>query len=364
MGCKTRCLQVFPTCGICARQSAPLKPNMLDPPAYVSRAHARRALSAALLSLPLLLVAPDLTQAQESGVVAAASAFARAQQAELAGEHARAAELFELADRIAPTPEALRSATRARLSAGQLESAAGNAEELLRRYEEDPASRELAEDVLSEAQPKLTRVAVECSEPCSVVVDGLASTLAPLPSVVVYVKPGEHKLTVAFVSGGERAVELRGGASEERVVRVTAPARAPAAPSSTEPAPAVAAPAAQSEPRELNETRRDMPRKGLSQTYFWSAAGLTVVTGAVALWSGLDLLKARHDFEQREMPSRAEFDRGEQKDTRTTVLLVVTGAFAVSTAVLAPFTRFARLRGSATVASDGHGALLGYRGRF
>ena len=48
----------------------------------------------------------------------------------MSGDLARAAELYELADHIAPTPEALRNATRSRLAAGQLVAAATHAEEL------------------------------------------------------------------------------------------------------------------------------------------------------------------------------------------------------------------------------------------
>src|SRR5205085_10940242 len=75
--------------------------------------------------------------AEDKAVLAAATAFSQAQQAELSGNHERAAELFELAHHIAPAPEALRSATRARLSAEQLTSAASDAEELLRLYPND-----------------------------------------------------------------------------------------------------------------------------------------------------------------------------------------------------------------------------------
>ena len=127
-----------------------------------------------LAGMVWLTVGCSLSFAQEQDVVAAASAFTRAQQAELSGQHARAAELFELADRAAPTPEALRSATRARLAAGQTEAAAGNAEELLRRYPDDQTSKELAERVLAEARPQLMRMTLQCSDPCTVVVDGLA----------------------------------------------------------------------------------------------------------------------------------------------------------------------------------------------
>src|SRR5215470_8692517 len=89
-------------------------------------------------ALVLALAAPRAARADD--VSGAANAFSRAQKAELSGDFAAAAELYELADGLAPAPEALRSALRSRKSAGQLEAAALHAEELLSRYPNDAKS--------------------------------------------------------------------------------------------------------------------------------------------------------------------------------------------------------------------------------
>jgi tetratricopeptide (TPR) repeat protein len=286
-------------------------------------------------------------KAEDTGVVAAANAFAQGQQAELKGDHDRAAELFELADRIAPTPEALRSATRARLAAGQLALAADDAELLLAR-DPDDASRELADEVLAKAKPELTRYTFQCSDPCTVVVDGSATMVSPELTQVVYLAPGTHELVLGFEDDATHRVKLTGSAGEARTIKVARPA----------PPPKVA---------RTDEAFLEPPvregRKGLSPAYFWTGAALTVVAGGLTLWSGLDLLSAKDDFEKN--PTRAKFDDGEGKDTRTNVLIAVTGALAVSTVTLAFFTNFkARERASASIGFDGHSAQLKLRGQF
>lgn len=300
-------------------------------------------------------------RADDKSVVAAASAFEQGQQAELSGNFDRAAELFELADRIAPTPEALRSATRARLAADQLPAAAGNAEELLRRYSDDSASRELAEKALLRARPELTRFTFQCSEPCTVVVDGLATGMLPLKTQVVYVTPGSHNIVLGFDGDLTRGLRLQGSAAEQRVIKVGRPVGEVARPGAA----ASSAPTASAG---SEATQRDEgARRGLPSGYFWTAASLTVVVGALTLWSGLDLLNARDDFKARAMPTQSQFEDGESKDTRTSVLLGTTGALLVGTVVLGAFTHFGGKAKSAQRASvhlDGRGASLRLSGSF
>src|SRR5688572_12759748 len=94
-----------------------------------SFARSCRALACAVaLGGAVLSVAPVALAQDVSG---AASAYSRGQQADLTGDHATAAELYELANSLAPSPEALRSALRARRNAGQLAIAGGHAETLL-----------------------------------------------------------------------------------------------------------------------------------------------------------------------------------------------------------------------------------------
>jgi hypothetical protein len=293
-------------------------------------------------------------RADDKSVVAAASAFEQGQQAELSGNHERAAELFELADRIAPTPEALRSATRARLAADQLAAAAGNAEELLRRYEKDASSRELAQQVLTRAKPELTRFTFQCSDPCTVVVDGLAIAVLPLRTQVVYVAPGSHNVALGFEGDLNRGLRLSGSGGEARTIKVGRPPAPPIASGASKPAGAAGS---------QDDARASRLR--LRPVYFWVAASLTVATGALALWSGLDLLKARDDFKASEAPTRAQFEDGESKDTRTSALLGVTGALAVGTAALAYFTDFqGERRQTASLSVDTHSAQLTLRGSF
>ena len=304
--------------------------------------------------LPAPAFAQDVAR-EEKRVVAAAKAFTQAQEAELQGDHARAAELFEMADRIAPTPEALRSATRSRLHAGELAAAARHAEELLRRYRDDASSRELAAQVLNRARPELTRYRLQCGEPCTVVVDGLANGVTPLDSQILYATPGSHEFEVSFEGGRERGMRLSGGRGEALSIRV----RPPPAEKLT----SSEAPSADASPQPVGASPRlDTARvsRRLSPLYFWSAASLTAVAGGLAIWSGIDLLHTRDDFESSSEPTRAQFERGEQKDLRTNVLLGGTAALLASTAVLAWFTDFGRDRRapSARVDLTPGGALL------
>ncbi|HEX5657415.1 MAG TPA: hypothetical protein VFX59_09470 [Polyangiales bacterium] len=283
--------------------------------------------------------------AEDTGVVAAANAYAQAQQAELKGDHDRAAELFELADRIAPTPEALRSATRARMAAGQLALAADDAELLLTRDAGEP-SRALAEEVLAKARPELTRYTFQCSDPCTVVVDGSVTMVTPERTQVVYLAPGSHALQLGFEGDATHRVKLTGSAGEARTIKVARPATT----------------ASVSSARDSDEPV-SKPRRGLKPAYFWTGAALTVVAGGLSLWSGLDLMNAKDDFEKS--PTRAKFDDGESKDTRTSVLLGVTGALAVSTVTLAFFTNFKPSeRAAASIGFDGRSAQLNLRGKF
>ena len=303
-----------------------------------------------------LALAVCTARADDKSVVAAASAFEQGQQAELSGNHERAAELFELADRIAPTPEALRSATRARLAADQLPAAAGNAEELLRRYEKDASSRELAQQVLTRAQPELTRFTFQCSDPCTVVVDGLAIAVLPLRTQVVYVTPGSHNVALGFEGDLNRGLRLSGSGGEARTIKVGRP-----------PAPSIASGASKPADAGSAADSAPAPRQRLRPVYFWVAGSLTVASAALALWSGLDLLKARDDFEASEAPTRAQFEDGESKDTRTSALLGITGGLAVGTAALAYFTDFqgnGERRQTASLSIDGHSAQHTLRGSF
>jgi hypothetical protein len=293
--------------------------------------------------------------------VAAANAFQQAQRAEVSGDMARAAELYELADRISPTPEALRNATRSRLQAGQLVAAATHAEELLARYGDEHTSAELANEVLRRARPELGRVKVTCEGECTVVIDGLAGTTHPAEHQVIYVKPGAHQVVGRFAEGESEpvALEAQAGAESELSIAHPPPGATPAA---VEPNPP---PADTVESRQAKYAAQSHHgRSKAHPAYFWALAGATAVVGAVTIWSGVDLLKAKDDFKSDPTPTQGEFNDGEKKDRRTTALIATTGALAAGTVVMAFFTDFKGERLAPSASIDKHGAALTLKGRF
>ena len=70
-------------------------------------------------------LAPGIARADD--VSAAAEAFATAQKLTLEGKPGEAADFYELADELAPSPQALRSAARSRYAAGHIAMAATDA---------------------------------------------------------------------------------------------------------------------------------------------------------------------------------------------------------------------------------------------
>lgn len=64
-------------------------------------------------------------------------------------------------------------------------------------------------------------------------------------------------------------------------------------------------------------------------------AGLTAVSAGVLLWSGVDTLTARDAYVAN--PTEAGYNDGVGRETRTNVLIGVTAALGVATAVSAIF---------------------------
>jgi hypothetical protein len=284
----------------------------------------------AQIALAVLCSAPSAGAQQQGDVAAAASAFSRAQEAEARGDLAGAAALYELADRISPTPAALRNATRARMAAGQLPSAAVNAEELRRRYPDDAGSLALAEEVLSEARQKLARVITQCNPGCNVVVDGLAASTQLKKTHVVYVEPGGHTIVARFEDESTAIQSVDAIVGQDRTVELVKPtvgpypqssAPAPASPEAPPLAPAPAGPAA--------DTGRS---GGLSPVFGIVLGGAALALGAGAVWSGLDTKDAKDEFKKN--PSRDAFDEGEGKDTRTNVLIGATAVVGLASIVI------------------------------
>jgi hypothetical protein len=302
------------------------------------------------------LALPRVARADD--VSGAANAFSRAQKAELSGDFAGAAEFYELADGLAPAPEALRSALRARKSAGQLETAALHAEELLARYSTDTKSTELANSTLEEAAKSLMRYEIVCRPTaCTLLVDGAAAGADAKELHVVYLTPGKHAVKATFGKTQTDALDADGVAGDKKTLTFDQPPEPPSPP-------------AGSDLGDTDGVTMDQgvtSRGGLSPWYFASGAIATAGLGAATIWSGLDVLSAHDTYKKN--PTQTGYDDGKSRETRTNILIGATSVVGVATGVLALFTDWGgkhrdaagsqKVRAYATVTSTSAGIVVG-----
>jgi hypothetical protein len=264
-------------------------------------------------------------------VGAAAQAFQEGQKAQLAGDFTRAAQMFELADQIARTPEALRSAIRNRDAADHPARAATLALAALERYPTDLEASALAQQVIERVGPELSRVTIACDLPCTLHIDGEAVAVERLVRADVFVPPGAHQLTALF--DGERevveALELIAGTHEQRELR--APVRIERIePVASEPAPLAREVIARPWPVRATEPQ------GLSPWYFAGAGALTLASATAATVFGFAALRERDAYEAD--PTRERYEAGVESQKWTNALWLATGGLAATSIVLLAFT--------------------------
>jgi hypothetical protein len=307
-------------------------------------------------------------QPPQHDVAAAAQAYEAGQRAQLAGNHAEAARLFELAFDAAPSPAALRSAIRNRRLAGDNARAATLSLQAITTYPADRATRDLAQEVLDEVQPQLTQLDIACGEPCVVLVDGAVESAHESRSWRFFVRPGAHTLVARYTTGSAAPQQVDATAGGTLTLAFQAPA-APVTQPEPEPTPdpePVYEPETQPLPQPAaGESESD---GGLSPAMFYTSAALTAVVAGVTAWSVADTFAANRAYEDN--PTREGYLDGQDLRRRTFILVGVSGALAVSTVVLGVLTDFggsddddeARARASVWASPDGGG--LTVRGAF
>ncbi|HEX4339282.1 MAG TPA: hypothetical protein VH062_25415 [Polyangiaceae bacterium] len=289
----------------------------------------RTALGVAVLAgaFSTLTVAQSALADDVSG---AANAFSRAQKAELSGDFSSAAELYEIADGLAPAPEALRSALRARKAADQLDMAAVHAEELMQRYPNDPRSAELANTTLDEASKKLMRFEVACHPAvCTVLVDGAAAGADAKDKHLLYLSPGKHEVIASFGKNRSEPQSAEGNAGDKGSLAFEAPPEPP-------PPPPGAGLGVNEAPLEGDQGVQ-RPH-GLSPWFFVGGAIATVGLGAATVWSGLDVLSANDTYKKH--PTLPAYNDGRDRELRTNVLIGATAVAGAATGVIAIFTNW------------------------
>jgi hypothetical protein len=272
------------------------------------------------------------TQVHADDVNGAAKAFSQAQEAMLGGDAARAADLYELADELAPSAPALRNAARARLTAGHLAMAATNAAALLRRYPSDKESRDIAEAILSRLTPQLAQLEITCTAACTLTIDGKAIVSAARTQHSLFTTPGARTIAAEFDDKRKASSQITAVPDHVITVQLEAPAK---------PVVRKIEPAPPGSPVKLAAA----PSHGISR---WWVAGGGVVTlglGAATALSGMATLSTRDDIRGAAMAgqdanARKLYNTGRDQQIRTNVLLGATGVAAVGTAMLAVFANW------------------------
>jgi hypothetical protein len=306
----------------------------------------------------------------------AAQLYAQAQSAVMGGDYARAAALFDQANAVLPTPQALRATIQVYLAAEQPLVAIARAEELLRRYPYDPTSRSLALETIDQHSTRFVRVLVTCDAECVVQTDEARQPTEPGRSHIVYLTQGRHDISARFDDGSMVTKHIRRNPGQavslgfERGLSPASDAREPGAAS-------VAMPASTTEDGAGSGDEPDMgmpatmARMRLAEPAVdrFAPPRLPLLAGGV-LTAGLGVAAVLSHRDALALAQSAADPSGAQQ--RTQILVGATALSAVST--LAVSIIWARSAGDAgarsrrdrslAVAADGHGYWVGMRGSF
>jgi hypothetical protein len=276
----------------------------------------------------LALGAPARADNAAPDYQAAARAYQDGQTAMHGKAPAEAARLFELADKLAPSPQALRNAIRSNLAASQTTRAATLALAAQRRYT-DRETQSLARQVLGATSARLARLSVKCGQPCTLVCDGQSVDARPAYQFDLFVDPGTHVVRAKFEAREPVEQEIELDAGERLILSLEAV--------STSPSDAAVPSAFSIQSQLADSTRPGAPAApGAPQWMFWTAAGLTAVSAGAALVSGLDTVQRHDDY--LEAPTADGYARGVQSQRRTNLLFLSTGVLGALTVGLAFFT--------------------------
>jgi hypothetical protein len=265
--------------------------------------------------------------ARADDVAGAAKAFSQAQEAVLAGDNARAADLYELADDLAPSAPALRNAARARLAAGHEAMAATLAAELLRRYPSDKESRDVAEAILSKLSPQLAQFDISCDEPCTITLDGKAAAAKPRTRHQFFAQPGGRTVGATYDGGSQTTKQVTTVAGQTTTLTLDAPPR----PAQTDHAPDGTA---------LTTASPHAAHHGISRKWVIGTAILTVGFGIAAGLQGMATLDTRDQIKAAVAANDNAhamdlYNEGQGEQLRTNLFLGGAAAAGVASIVLA-----------------------------
>jgi hypothetical protein len=247
---------------------------------------------------------------------------------------------FENADRDAPSPEALKSAMRARKEAGHSARAATLAALALSRYPTEKAVSDFSRQILADSEQSLYKLSVTCLPDCTLIVDNKVMPFPESANPVVYLDPGAHTVVAGWSNNRHKSADVTAMAgAASKLAFSAAAAEKPAAPTE----PSVLPP---TEPGTTEESGAEPAKKaGMPPLVFYAGAGATAVLGGITIWSGIDTLNnPGEDVVKAQCPAPTlnnencpAYQEGVAHQRRTNVLIAVTSVVGVTTALIGLF---------------------------
>ena len=265
----------------------------------------------------------------------AAEEYDKGRRAYLANDFEQAAVHFENAYNDAPRAEALRNAIRARTQAKQLSRAATLSALAASLYGTDAATLDLATATLKDARTKLHEVAIACTPECGVAADGRVVSLVDAKAFTLFLDPGPHDVVVSWPKDRSRSTHVEARAQGKDSLSLEAP------PVPAQPPPQTPSTAGTSRATPLSPPP-EPAQKPLGRVPFFIGAGLTAVGIGATVFSGLDAQNHPGvDAVKRDCVGLGEscptYQKGRDAQTRTNIILGVTGGVALATAVIGVF---------------------------
>jgi hypothetical protein len=251
-----------------------------------------------------------------------------------------AAVHFENADRDAPMPETLQMAMRARKEAGQVARAATLGAWGMARYPNEKPFNDSAKQLLTEADKTLHKVSIGCQPDCTVVVDNKVMPFPESASATVYLEPGAHAVVATWTNNRHRNSDVNAvpGGNSKLVFNAASSDKS----SGTDTPSGSHDPGTGNAEPQADRGADDDKKGGLPPLVFYIGLATTAALGGVTTWSGIHTLNnPGQDRIDACNPPQCDktplVQEGLANQTRTNVLLGVTGVVAVTTGVVALF---------------------------
>lgn len=300
-------------------------------------------------------------------IKSAAAEYDAGRRAFTDGKYEDAAIHFENAYHDAPNAQTLRNAIRARKQANQLARAGTLAILAQDRYPDDEQTMSFAKETLNEAAPKLFKLTIACDPQCGVAADGRAVSLEDAKRFSFFLQPGPHSVVVSWPGDRSKSLDIKAKEGQTLTQELEAPPM-PVKPPENLGGTGGAAGAGGEEP--------PPSKKPFGPAVFFVGLGLTAVSGGILIWSGIDTINNPGADTVRQQcvgqgPSCPQYQQGLASQTRTNVLIGVTGGLGLLTFVSVFLTQWSSPKHEATAARvvpvfdvTPQGGQLGVVGRF